>query len=242
MSQPHAVVDVRIVQQPAKNYSICYVDFVSEEEATACLSIDRQNIDGRTIFVAKSKPPEKDDEKFTLFLNNLPFGLTEDELFKALKFCKPDIIEIRLKKSYAFVRFKDEVSMKKNLKVLKNYKIKDRKIVTTIADKPKKSGSHSQPENGEHLGKREKAELPEAGPEEELAPATKHHTAHAAHPKPHQDPHKRPAAHEKANAKDNHPDTPAPVSLEQPEPAAESESSKKKSGKSNKDFRKMFGL
>jgi len=234
------------VQQPAKNYSICYVDFVSEEEATASLTIDRQNIDGRTIFVAKSKPPEKDEEKFTLFLNNLPFGLTEDELFKVLKFCKSDIIEIRLKKSYAFVRFKDEVSMKKNLKVLKNFKIKDRKIITTIADKPKKSGSHSQPDNGDHLGKRDAGEQEEPLPDEAQSSATKQHPAPSKattdHHKRQTDHHKHSAADEKADVIENKPEKSPHVPAEPHGKAKEAESSKKKTGKSNKDFRKMFGL
>lgn len=195
--------------------------------------------------MAKSKPPEKDDEKFTLFLNNLPFGLTEDELFKALKFCKPDIIEVRLKKSYAFVRFKDEVSMKKHLKVLKNFKIKDRRIITTIADKPKKSGSHSQPEHGEHLGKRDTGEPAEHQPEDLQTAATKQHPSHKATHAPHKDHsdhHKHPAAHAQAEAIEQKPDIPARVAAEQPSKAEESEPNKKKPGKSNKDFRKMFGL
>lgn len=141
ITQPEKVVDLRIVQKVEKNYSIAYIDFETEGDLTDALKIDRMNIEGRCIYAAKSKPPEKAQDQFTLFLNNLPFGLKDEELKKALEFCKSDIEEMRLKKSYAFVKFKTEAAMKKHHKVLKNFRIKGRRIVAKVAGKEKEEGS-----------------------------------------------------------------------------------------------------
>lgn len=115
------MVDVRIVPNPAQYYSTCYIDFTSEDEAKSALAIDRTVVEGKTLFVALSKP--QDEHENTLFLNNLPFNVPKDELDKALRFCKADILSVNLKKSYAFVKFKDEFAMKKHHKTLKNQKV-----------------------------------------------------------------------------------------------------------------------
>lgn len=70
ITQPEKVVDLRIVQKVEKNYSIAYIDFETEGDLTDALKIDRMNIEGRCIYAAKSKPPEKAQDQFTLFLNN----------------------------------------------------------------------------------------------------------------------------------------------------------------------------
>lgn len=119
-----------------KYHSICYVDFDSEEAANQACSIDRKIVEGKCIFVALSKPPEKHGNA-TIFLNNLPFNLSKEDMEKALNFCKTDIVDIRVMKSYAFVEFQNEGLMKKHLKILKNFHIKGRKIKATIADNQK---------------------------------------------------------------------------------------------------------
>ena len=157
---------------PAKYYSQCYVDFKSEQDANHALIIDRKVIEGKTIFVAISKPPEKyDNLDNTLYLNNLPFNLSKEELMKELSFCKEDIVDARIFKSYAFVRFKDEFTMKKNHRTLKNFFIKGRRIVAKKAedkreiktelnkrskmDSPAKSVSIDQTLNNNHIVKKD---------------------------------------------------------------------------------------
>jgi RNA recognition motif-containing protein len=70
-------------------------------------------------------------------LNSLPFELTQAEFENSLLFCKSDILDIRLVKNYGYVKFKDEGSMKKNLKILKNFSIKGRKIKAQLSDTSK---------------------------------------------------------------------------------------------------------
>lgn len=122
---------------PEKKYLNCYIDFQTEEDATDALQIDRQVVEGKTLFVAKSKPPEKhDSNKNTLFLNNLPFNTPKEDLLKAIKFCKEDILGLRVLKSFAFATFKSEIAMKKHLKTLKDshVMIKGRRIIASKAD------------------------------------------------------------------------------------------------------------
>lgn len=146
---------MRIIPQTAKQYSICYVEFSSDEDVAQCLTLDRTVLEGRTLFVAKSKPPEKetsDDLSKTLFLNNLPFGLIEEELKKSINFCKPHVKEVRLKKSYAFVKFSSQETARKALKTLKNnFKIKGRKIIAKAAEKKSENGfsANNQAQNGQ---------------------------------------------------------------------------------------------
>ena len=166
------VIDVRLV--PSKqDYNVnSYVDFVSHEAATAALSLNLKEVEGKRIFVAFSKPPEKAVNENTLFVNNLPFGMTEEEMFECLAFCKADIEQIRLKKAYAFVKFKDSNSMHRTLRKLKDFKIKGRKVKATVAvdqaakatDKHGRKMSHqSESQSADAnvdavIGKREQAE------------------------------------------------------------------------------------
>ena len=127
------IVDIRLV--PSKqDYNVnSYVDFNSHEAAATALSLNLKEFEGKRIFVAFSKPPEKAVNENTLFVNNLPFGMTEDEMYECLAFCKSDIEQIRLKKAYAFVKFKDANSMQQTLRKLKEFKIKGRKVKVTVA-------------------------------------------------------------------------------------------------------------
>lgn len=148
------MVDVRIIPKPMKSLSNCYIDFDSEESAKRACSIDRKVVEGKTIFVALSKPPEKDVSSWTLFINDLPYNLKREDLDRALNFCKSDILESRYNgKTYAHVSFKDEASMKRHLKVLKNFSIGGRKIVAKIADQSRDNRGHrAHGSNGKHPG------------------------------------------------------------------------------------------
>lgn len=128
------MVDVRIIPQANKDYSHCYIEFNTEDEAKEVSKLDRIVHEGKTLFVAISKP--KDDLVNTLYFNNLPFNLEKTDLLHALKDYKDDIASINLKRSYAFVKFFNEESMKKAKKAFKKKSlfIKGRKIVVKKAD------------------------------------------------------------------------------------------------------------
>jgi len=66
-----------LIKDP-KGYSkgYCYVDFQSEEDIQMALEMDGKIIQGKKIYVARSKPTIKRDER-TLYLGNLSFNSDE---------------------------------------------------------------------------------------------------------------------------------------------------------------------
>lgn len=76
-----------------KNISkgFAYIDFVTPESADESLMINGKILENRKIYAALSEPPKiTHDDKKTLFLNNLPFSITEDSLNEAV----PDYVQI----------------------------------------------------------------------------------------------------------------------------------------------------
>lgn len=60
------------------------MDFDSNEQANKSLSHNDQSVEGKTLFIALSKPPKYTHNAPTLFLNNLPFICNKDDISEAM--------------------------------------------------------------------------------------------------------------------------------------------------------------
>lgn len=215
-----------------KGYIICYIDFVSKEAADKCLSIDRTVLDGNTIFVAISKPPEKfDDGSQTLFLNNLPFGLTTDDIKHTFHKYLNDIVDIRLKNSYAFIKFKNTAMRNVCYKKMQPLYMKNRKIIVkksttnsidngskNVAQEEGKIGKRQLDSNNDHIdGDESKKDHEES---KKIIESIPEEIAEANLPK----------------------DQSINDTNKEKERTGDSNNIEKKKGKSNKDFRKLLGL
>ncbi len=82
------ITSVRIVMDKVKNLpkGLAYVDFEDSEQALKACESNGLDIDGRRLSVAISDPPKKgkQDDK-TVFVNNLPYNVTEQALRSQFK-------------------------------------------------------------------------------------------------------------------------------------------------------------
>lgn len=152
-----------------------FVDFETDEAATAALSLDKTPLENRTINVALATnvisdssrsfvaPPssrrphdpansgESSEKKVynddnTLYLNNLPFSCTSDDVRKAFESVADDIREIRLAtdsktgggrcKGFAYIEFKDAEGVNRAL-AIKGLAVKGRPTNMARAEPPK---------------------------------------------------------------------------------------------------------
>jgi len=119
------VKEVRLVRDAGsqKSKGFAYVEFLSEESATASLALDKSDLKGRRLKVSISSPPSSKlvrdySDKLTLFVSNLPTSTTKEELediFKSAGAIK-DVRIVRDKKDnspkgFAYVEFADEESL-----------------------------------------------------------------------------------------------------------------------------------
>ncbi|EGR28246.1 hypothetical protein IMG5_180460, partial [Ichthyophthirius multifiliis] len=135
------IKSIRIVKKGKKG--LAYIDFLNQEEAEkACKQANNLKIDDNHIlYVALSAPPKekKEEINLTLFLNNLPFEIKEEEIQK--QFQDIQIKEIRIIKDdkglcrgYSYIEFQDENDVQKALQLIKqNPFILGRKINCQIA-------------------------------------------------------------------------------------------------------------
>lgn len=137
--------DIRIINRKSNDSSIAYIDFDSKEAALEAKNeLNRRILHGKKIYAEISKPPTSKDNTNTLFVNNLPFGLSEEDLIEGLKIDREGLVEIRLKKAYGFVKYKDEDTMKKELKRLGRFVLRGRRLIVKNAAK----GPGKRKENG----------------------------------------------------------------------------------------------
>jgi RNA recognition motif-containing protein len=111
------VKDCRIVRSvKGESKGFAYVDCRTEEELEEFIrKYDGRDLQGSVLHVTKSKPPAKAGrDAFTVFLNNLPYGVTEDDIRKLLS-RYGEIQEIRIIRNangqcrgYAYAEFRTE--------------------------------------------------------------------------------------------------------------------------------------
>ena len=67
----------------SKGYA--YLDFISPDAARESLCLNGEMIKGKKLLIALSEPPKLTrDDRNTMFVNNLPFSVTEQMLRDAL--------------------------------------------------------------------------------------------------------------------------------------------------------------
>ncbi|XP_053552419.1 squamous cell carcinoma antigen recognized by T-cells 3 [Bombina bombina] len=133
----------------------CYVEFTEEKGALNALNLDRQEVNGRPMFVSpcvdKNKNPEFKVfkystalEKHKLFVSGLPFSCTKAELEELFKE-HGSLREIRLvtnrsgkPKGLAYVEYENETQASQAVLKLDGSKIKDHVIQVAISNPPRR--------------------------------------------------------------------------------------------------------
>jgi len=141
------ITGCRIVKDKFENSKgIAYVDFINSEEAQFACNSNGIDIDGQKLFIALSDPPKKGKEdKATIFMNNLPFEITKEEIQDSFKDLRNQINEVRIPLKpdgravgYAYIKFGSEDAANRALEQHKDLTIKGRKIKIEHADSSKK--------------------------------------------------------------------------------------------------------
>jgi RNA recognition motif-containing protein len=157
IGQVTKVKAVRIVRDRKGNSrGIAYCDFESEDNLLQAVNyFNKKEIYGNVINMDVSKPPEDhSNDAFTLFVNNLPFDITENEIFESLQIFG-NVKSVRIIKStdgkckgYAYVEYFTEESVElaceKHQIVIKNRKVllqkfvneKDQKFILHVSNLP----------------------------------------------------------------------------------------------------------
>ncbi|OMJ79381.1 hypothetical protein SteCoe_20628 [Stentor coeruleus] len=137
LKQISRVRAVRIVRDRKGNSrGFAYCDYESEEDLIQAVSyFNGKELQGNTLSMAVSKPPEENkNEECTLFVNNLPFEITESELctflspyggIKAIRIIKD--LEGKCK-GYAYAEFFDQSSVD-NASQVGTITIRNRKVL-----------------------------------------------------------------------------------------------------------------
>lgn len=146
-SQVVSVKACRIVRnRDGKSRGYGYIDLNSEQDVIESIRVlNGFEIQGARVLVAASKPPEENkNDKFLVFVNNLPFEISEDELREVMgQF--GDISSIRIIKDtegkckgYAYVEFNEKESIDNAIK-LGQITIKNRKVLLLKSNTEKTS-------------------------------------------------------------------------------------------------------
>jgi len=119
------IVRINMPSKGTRNKGFAYVDFTSAAKRNAAISLSETNLNGRDLLIKKSESYEgRPTRKFPvshnppsriLFVGNLPFDTTEDQLREHFMHCG-EIVRIRMAtfedsgkcKGFAFLDFKDE--------------------------------------------------------------------------------------------------------------------------------------
>ncbi|XP_072271437.1 squamous cell carcinoma antigen recognized by T-cells 3 [Pyxicephalus adspersus] len=149
------ITEVRVVYNNKGTFrGYCYVQFTDEKSALDALKLDRQEINGRPMFVSpcvdKNKKPDFKVgfryntclEKHKLFVSGVPFSTTKKELEEIFKE-HGSIKEIRLvtnrsgkPKGLAYVEYENEAQASQAVLKLDGTKIKDHTIQVAISNPP----------------------------------------------------------------------------------------------------------
>ncbi|XP_041058159.1 squamous cell carcinoma antigen recognized by T-cells 3 [Carcharodon carcharias] len=133
----------------------CYVEFEEEKAATDALRLDRQELEGRPMFVSpcvdKAKNPEfkvfkysTSLEKHKVFISGLPFSCTKEELEEI---CKEhgNLKEIRLvtnrsgkPKGLAYAEYENEAQASQAVLKMDGQVVKDHTISVAISNPPQR--------------------------------------------------------------------------------------------------------
>ena len=155
IKQVGRVKAVRIVRDRKGNSKgFAYADFNSENDLIQTVAnLNGKEIQGNVVSIAISKPPEENpNENCTIFVNNLPFDITESEILENLQEFG-NIKTVRIIKSsdgqcrgYSYVEFYNEKSANiacekgfttiKTRKVLLQKFIKDQKFILHVSNLP----------------------------------------------------------------------------------------------------------
>ncbi|QPG76671.1 hypothetical protein FOA43_004065 [Brettanomyces nanus] len=176
-----------------KNKGFAYVDFKTEAQQTAALSLSETDLNGRNLLIKKSDsyegrptrtfPESHNPPSRILFVGNLSFDTTEDQLKNQFMHCG-EILRVRMAtfedsgkcKGFAFLDFKDEEGPVAALKDKSCHKMMTRPLRMEFGeDRSKRRVNRSgDQENG---GSREIRETRETTttPKE-----TNHHTTYSA--------------------------------------------------------------
>ncbi|XP_067861844.1 squamous cell carcinoma antigen recognized by T-cells 3 [Heptranchias perlo] len=150
------IADVRPVYNNKGHFrGYCYVEFEEENAAADALRLDRQELEGRPMFVSpcvdKAKNPEfkvfrysTSLEKHKIFISGLPFSCTREDLEEI---CKEhgNLIEIRLvtnrsgkPKGLAYVEYENETQASQAVLKLDGMVVKDHTISVAISNPPQR--------------------------------------------------------------------------------------------------------
>ncbi|XP_038002271.1 nucleolin isoform X1 [Motacilla alba alba] len=146
------VVDVRI--GASKRFG--YVDFSSAEDLDKALQMNGKKLMGLEIKLekAKSKEAMKEDKKErdarTLFLKNLPYRITEDDIREVFE----NALEVRIvmnkdgnSKGMAYVEFKTEAEANKALEEKQGTEIEGRAVVIDFTGEKSQQDHHQKAES-----------------------------------------------------------------------------------------------
>ncbi len=126
------IVRINMPSKGIRNRGFAYVDFTTASKLNAALSLSETNLNGRDLLIKKSDsydgrptrkfPVSHNPPSRILFVGNLPFDTTEDQLREQFMHCG-EIVKIRMAtfedsgkcKGFAFLDFKDEEGPSKAL-------------------------------------------------------------------------------------------------------------------------------
>lgn len=146
ISDQNKILEVRIINRKSTNSSQAYIDFDKMEDALKCKKeLFGTIIEGRRIHSDISDPKKARDTTNTLFVNNLPFNLSEDTLAYELQLDRSQVVQIRLKRSFAFIKYANEEFMKKDRKRLHGKPVRGRNLIVKIALDKSREKSKTEP-------------------------------------------------------------------------------------------------
>jgi len=107
------IIDCRLIKDKSGNSKgYAYLDFITPEAAKESLYMNGEMIKGKKLMVALSEPPKiTRDDRNTLFVNNLPYSVTEKMLTEAM----PDFVSYIISLNYNiywvffFIKKKDSI-------------------------------------------------------------------------------------------------------------------------------------
>lgn len=155
------IADVRVIYNNKGTFrGYCYVEFTDEKSALDALKMDRQELNGRPMFVSpcvdKNKKPDfkvfkysTTLEKHKLFVSGIPFSCTKEEVEEVFKE-HGTITQIRLvtnrsgkPKGLAYVEYENEAQASQAVIKLNGTKIKDHTIQVAISNPPMRKHSEA---------------------------------------------------------------------------------------------------
>ena len=135
-----------------KNYA--YIEFSSPDAINSALSMDRQSLSGRPMFVTRygqaavKKPTPKypmKASKNTVFVSNLTFAATPEEVkevfkqYGSVKEVRKTCDALGRPRGFAYVEYEEEQSASNAVAALEGYKLRGRPICVAISNPPQKS-------------------------------------------------------------------------------------------------------